>query len=1081
MRANYWTLRIAAIGSIASLIAAVFILMPRGQSASTGRVLTAHFSQFAVKDAATSLMRRRETRLYKITPVDGHSSAEFSSGMIMSDHGTFKIAVSSERLVSTASFDVERLDQSIYLPSGKIDPLAADNANSITQNSKPDPNGKGYYIVQFGTVITDELLDSLRDIGVEPLQYVPDQAYLVYAKNDAIVKASEHSRVRWIGSFLPEHKSSKVLKSQLAFARDGQPLDENISPVAERSGYAAFDIAVFSRADLSIASQEIASQYGGKILKQITLPNNYFNIIRAELPIADAERIADIPDVIRIDSYGKPAAEDERAAQIVAGNYISTTTIASPGYDPLSQFGTDGTNVTVSMVDDGVKIPGNGGFWITASNTVNGPLRGASPGATGGHGHLNASIVAGYTPFGAADPTGYNYGLGVAPRANIINIPLLTSGYTGSEADTYNDTVITAGPNGVTGSISNNSWGNGTNSNAYDAYTASFDGFVRDASASSSIDPISLIFSAGNSGPSSLTLTRPKAAKNIIAVGNTENLRTELGSTSANNIDDLNSTSSRGPTADGRVKPDVCAPGSYVTGSGAGDGSSIFGFVSGTSSTVGYSSGTSHAAPQVAGAAALFTNLWKNNNGGANPSPALIKAAVINTAQDMNSTNTTGAIPNGNEGWGRINMKYMFPSSVSVKRVDQTMPLSNVGETAAITGTVGSASEATRVTLVWSDPPALADPALVNDLDLTVTIGANVYKGNVFTNGVSTTGGAADTKNNVENVFLPAGIAAGTPFKIEVKAAALNGDGILGNSDTTDQNFGLVAYNFNSPSSPSSPTSHAVSDFDGDGRSDISVWRSTDGVWYSLNSSNNAFTAVQFGTTGDQIVPGDYDGDGKTDRAVWRPGTGVWYINASTAGFYAAAFGSPGDIPAQGDFDGDGKTDLAVFRPSTGGWYLQRSTAGYAAFQFGSNGDVPAVGDHDGDGKADIAVFRPSTGVWYIQRSAQGFMAIQFGSASDKVVPADIDGDGKTDQAVFRDGTWFINGSTSGFSAVSFGLAGDIPASGDFDGDGRSDIAVYRPSAGAWYKLNSTNGQFAAIGFGNADDIPTQSGYVKNP
>ena len=77
----------------------------------------------------------------------------------------------------------------------------------------------------------------------------------------------------------------------------------------------------------------------------------------------------------------------------------------------------------------------------------------------------------------------------------------------------------------VLGSISNNSWGNGTNSNVYDSYTAQFDGFTRDASTAASIDPILLVFSAGNNGPGANTLTRPKAAKNLISTGNSENLR----------------------------------------------------------------------------------------------------------------------------------------------------------------------------------------------------------------------------------------------------------------------------------------------------------------------------------------------------------------------------------------------------------------------------------------------------------------------------------------------------------------------------------------------------------------------------
>lgn len=109
-------------------------------------------------------------------------------------------------------------------------------------------------------------------------------------------------------------------------------------------------------------------------------------------------------------------------------------------------------------------------------------------------------------------------------------------------------------------------------------------------------------------------------------------------------MDDLRSSSSRGPTGDNRIKPDITAPGSYVTGGRAGNCSSV---TSCFDANHAYSIGTSHAAPQVAGAAALFTQFWRNNNVGQNPSPAIIKAAVINTGQDMGGSNVTAPVPNG--------------------------------------------------------------------------------------------------------------------------------------------------------------------------------------------------------------------------------------------------------------------------------------------------------------------------------------------------------------------------------------------------------------------------------------------------
>ncbi len=278
------------------------------------------------------------------------------------------------------------------------------------------------------------------------------------------------------------------------------------------------------------------------------------------------------------------------------------------------------------------------------------------------------------------------------------------------------------------------------------------------------------------------------------------------------------------------------------------------------------------------------------------------------------------------------------------------------------------------------------------------------------------------------------------------------------------------------------PSGKTLFDFDGDHKTDISIFRPASGQWWYLRSSDTANRVFQFGVSTDKIVPADFTGDGKTDLAVWRPSTGEWFVlRSEDNSYFSVPFGSSGDIPAPSDFDGDGKADIAVFRPSNGTWYISNSTGGTRIQQFGITEDKPVAADYDGDGKSDLAIFRPSTSQWWINKSAGGTVVFQFGQAGDKTVQADYTGDGKADIAVWRpsSGEWFVlRSENSSYFSVPFGTSGDIPAPGDYDGDGKTDFAVFRPSSSVWYKSQSANG-FEAITFGINSDIPIPNVFVR--
>jgi len=234
------------------------------------------------------------------------------------------------------------------------------------------------------------------------------------------------------------------------------------------------------------------------------------------------------------------------------------------------------------------------------------------------------------------------------------------------------------------------------------------------------------------------------------------------------------------------------------------------------------------------------------------------------------------------------------------------------------------------------------------------------------------------------------------------------------------------------------PPNDVPADFDGNGTTDLALFRPATGRWLV-----RGVLSTVFGVSTDIPVPADFTGDGRTDLAVFRPSTGEWLVSGGPT----TVWGVSTDIPVPADYTGDGRAEVAVFRPSTGQWFVP----GTPVVVLGAAGDIPVPGDYTGDGRTDRAVFRPSTGQWFVA----GMPTTTWGNSTDIPVPGDYTGDGRTDIAVFRrsTGQWFI----VGLPAVTFGMSGDMPAPGDYNGDGRTDVAVYRRSTGHWLVKDITD------------------------
>lgn len=749
----------------------------------------------------------------------------------VADYGAFSlwqapgsaVAGLRERAGASAPDDFD----TIYLRGGRTVDTAAESVSRTSGLRQTRIQGAQFWLVQFIGPVKGEWLDELQAMDLTPVMYMPNNAYVIWgdgAALDALEKAIPKSpSIQWSGAYHPDYRLAPTLQE----ARQVLPGGE----------WADVTVQLYASPDASASLDQLMA-LGGMVYQSPSRLLNFVNI-SLQLPIEQLVDIAGWDDVFNVEPYVRPQLSDEVQNQIIAGNVTTSggnIVPSGPGY--LAWLATKGFPTTpasypiVDVVDDGVDIGSASNVlhpdfhqFGSLSNPdripyMNNCTQDTSGNGVGGHGNINAGIVASYnnrTGSPHVDSLGYRIGLGVSPYGRVASTKVFRNyaGWDDSKCGGTDQGVVAASYN-AGAALTSNSWGAAVYG-AYNASSQAYDALTRDASSSTAGNQQMLhIFAAGNQGSTSNSIDAPGTAKNVLTVGATENVRNNgtadgCGISAANNADDIATFSSRGPTDDGRIKPDIMAPGTHVQGPASQDpnfnGSSVCGaagndgqypptdaYYPAGQTLYTWSSGTSHSTPAVAGAASLLYNYYgRTLQVGHTPSPAMIKALLLNSTRYLTGLSANDTLPSSNQGWGDVNLGRLFDSTPR-QSLDQGVILNETGQTYEWNGAIASGSQPFRVTLAWTDAPGnTTGAAYVNDLDLEVTIGTDVYKGNVFSGQSSVTGSSFDTKNNVESVFLPAGTTGS--FRIRVIARNIAGDGVPGNADVTDQDFALVLYN----------------------------------------------------------------------------------------------------------------------------------------------------------------------------------------------------------------------------------------------------------------------------------------------
>jgi subtilisin family serine protease len=510
----------------------------------------------------------------------------------------------------------------------------------------------------------------------------------------------------------------------------------------------------------------------------------YFKRVPASLTEEAQRRVLAVPHVLAVESREPPVLQDEVTGLILAGQYDREGIPSGSYLEWLRAHGLDGVGVTIGIVDSGVNVD---------HPAFAGRIRDLANGKQSWHGTAMAGLAAGRY-LEERDEAGYLYGLGVAPAAD-----LLAQDRFAPPEEVCRQTVTEVGPSGVPGTVQNNSFGKGTrNPMDYGSEEALYDLMVRNSDPRGSAPkPLTICFAAGNEGTKGLN--RPAGAKNVLVTGNSSTYRPRDGGIEAETISAVYSgnydtgfyASSLGNCGDGRIRPHVVAPGQWsaTANHGAQPGERRY-----LSRRLTWGGGTSGATALTSGACALLTQWWRRE-AGRDPSPALLRALVVNGAVD---TGDGGPIPNRRQGWGRLNLENILAPDLRRAWLDQSLLFTSSGQQRVWPIRLADAARPLKITFAWTDPPGPLGSgtpeisAIVNRLALRVEVGEKTYFGNHFAGGWSIPGAAErEGWDNLQNVYLPAEAVAEEIAQVSVTALEIAMDCLTGRVESPRQDFAL--------------------------------------------------------------------------------------------------------------------------------------------------------------------------------------------------------------------------------------------------------------------------------------------------